>query len=112
MAVRDMATSKAFYEQTLGFKVTSDFGEKDRHWVSLALPAGGVTVTLTTMHENMQPGSMKLYISTPDIETAHTGLKTAGASDIANDLYGPGSGVRWFSIKDPDGNNWLIVESK
>jgi predicted enzyme related to lactoylglutathione lyase len=112
MAVRDMAASKAFYEQTLGFKVTSDFGEGDRHWVSLALPSGNVTITLTTMHENMQPGTMKLYISTPDIEAAHDDLKAAGASDIANDLYGPGSGVRWFSIQDPDDNNWLVVGSK
>lgn len=112
VAVNDMAKSKQFYEQTLGFKVISDFGEGDRRWVSLELPEGGVRITLTTTHENMQPGTLKLYISSQDIEASHEGLKPAGASEISDDLYGLGSGVRWFSINDPDGNNWLVVEAK
>jgi len=112
MAVNDMAKSKEFYEHTMGFKVTTDFGQGDKHWVSLELPSGGISITLTTAHENMKPGTMKLYVSTPDIEATHNKLSSEGASEVANDLYGPGSGVKWFSIDDPDGNLWLIVESK
>ena len=29
-----------------------------------------------------------------------------------DDRYGLGSGVKWFSIKDPDGNIWMIAQSK
>ena len=31
MAVNDMAKSKEFYEHVMGFKVTTDFGQGDKH---------------------------------------------------------------------------------
>ena len=112
MAVSDMAKSKEFYEGTMGFKVTKDFGQGDKHWVSLELPGGGTSLTLTTAHERMKPGTMILYVSAPDIEAAHKQLETDGASEIADDLFGPGSGVKWFYIDDPDANRWLVVQTK
>ncbi|HEV2236494.1 MAG TPA: glyoxalase superfamily protein [Ktedonobacterales bacterium] len=113
VAVSDMATAKAFYAEQLGFAVTKDFGQGDHHWVSLELPGGGATLTLTTAHENMQPGTLKLYLATPNVAEAHDGLKARGAAvaDLQDDLYGPGSGVQWFEISDPDGNRWLVVQS-
>ena len=111
MAVKDIAKSKQFYEVTMGFKVRADFGQGDHHWVTLDLPGEDTSITLTTAHENMVPGTLKLYVSAPEIEAAHKQLTTAGASDIADDLYGPGSGVKWFSINDPDSNQWLVVQS-
>ena len=36
--------------------------------------------------------------------------KHDGASQIADDLYGPGSGVKWFSVDDPENNHWVIVQ--
>ena len=54
---------------------------------------------------------MKLYVSSSDLEAAHKQLKSGGASDIADDLYGPGSGVKYFSINDPDGNQWIVAQS-
>ena len=98
MAVNDMAKLKEFYEDTMGFKVTTHFGQGDKHWVSLELPGGGIAITLTTAYENMKPGTLKLYVSTPDIEAAYNKLSSEGASEVANDLYGPGSVVKWFSI--------------
>src|SRR5215471_14132213 len=113
MAVTDMAKAKEFYAQKLGFQVTSDYGQGDHHWVSLAAPGGGASLNLTTMHENMKPGTMKLYLSTPDIEAAYRELEAKGVevNDVKDDLYGPGSGVKWFGVRDPDGNKWLIVQS-
>jgi catechol 2,3-dioxygenase-like lactoylglutathione lyase family enzyme len=113
MAVTDMAKAKAFYAEKLGFKVTSDYGQGDQHWVSLDAPGGGASLNLTTMHENMKPGTMKLYLSTPDIEAAYQELKAKGVkvNEVKDDLYGPGSGVKWFGLSDPDGNKWLIVQS-
>lgn len=109
MAVTDMAKAKAFYADTLGFKVTSDFGQGDHHWVSLEAPGGGASLNLTTAHENMRPGTMKLYLSTPDIEATYQELKAKGAeptSEIAHERWGT-----WFGLSDPNGNRWLIVQS-
>ncbi|HEY7984343.1 MAG TPA: VOC family protein [Ktedonobacterales bacterium] len=113
VAVTEMARSKAFYAEQLGFQVTKDFGQGDHHWVSLALPGGGATLTLTTSHENMRPGTLKLYLATSNVAEAHDGLKARGAAvnDVKDDLYGPGSGVKWFDMSDPDGNQWLVVQS-
>src|SRR5690242_5567314 len=88
MAVTDMAKAKAFYADTLGFQVTRDFGQGDQHWVSLDAPGGGASLNLTTALENMQPGTMKLYLSTPDIEAAYQELTAKGArptSEIRDD---------------------------
>jgi predicted enzyme related to lactoylglutathione lyase len=112
MAVTEMAKAKAFYAEQWGWSVTNDVGEGDRHWVGLELPGGGVKLTLSTMHENMQPGTMKLYLSTSNVEAAYDALKAKGVevNDVKNDLYGPGSGVKWFDLSDPDGNRWLVVQ--
>jgi catechol 2,3-dioxygenase-like lactoylglutathione lyase family enzyme len=114
MAVTDMAKAKAFYADVLGFRVVTDYGQGDMHWVSLDPPGGGMRITLSTMHAHMQPGTMQLYLSAPEIEATYQEITARGGeptSEIKNDLYGPGSGVKWFSLKDPDGNVWIIAES-
>ncbi|WP_236064830.1 VOC family protein [Reticulibacter mediterranei] len=113
MAVTEMAKAKAFYAEQLGWSVTNDVGQGDRHWVGLELPGGGASLTLTTMRENMKPGTMKLYLSTSHIEAAYQELKAKGVAvnEVKDDLYGPGSGIKWFEITDPDGNRWLVVQS-
>ena len=113
IAVTDMAKAKEFYAEKFGFHVTRDFGQGDQHWVSLDAPGGGASLNLTTAHENMKPGTMKLYVSTPDIAAAYQELKAKGVkvNEVKDDLYGPGSGVKWFDLRDPDGNKWLIVQS-
>jgi catechol 2,3-dioxygenase-like lactoylglutathione lyase family enzyme len=113
MAVTDMAKAKAFYAEQLGFQVTTDYGQGDQHWVTLSLPGGGATLTLSTQHGNMKPGSMRLYLATSDIEAAYSDLKAKGAkvNVVKDDLYGPGSGVKWFDLRDPDGNLWQVAQS-
>src|ERR1700727_104056 len=64
VAVTDMAKAKAFYSDKLGLKVTTDSRRDDHNWwVGLALPEGGISVILTTAHENMKPGTMKMYFT-------------------------------------------------
>ncbi len=113
VAVTDMAKAKAFYAEQLGWSVTTDYGQGDRHWVSLKLPGGGASLTLSTMHEHMKPGTMTLYFSTSNIVAAYNELKAKGVevNEVKDDLYGPGSGVKWFNLSDPDGNRWLAVQS-
>ena len=113
MAVTDMAKAKAFYAEQLGFQVTTDYGQGDQHWVTLSLPGGGPSLTLSTLHGNMRPGTMRLYLATSNIEEAHNELKAKGVkvNEVKDDLYGPGSGVKWFDLRDPDGNLWQVVQS-
>jgi catechol 2,3-dioxygenase-like lactoylglutathione lyase family enzyme len=112
--VSDMPKAKTFYADKLGLKVMNDYRQDDNHWwVSLSLPEGGVTITLTTFHENFKPGTMALYFATADISAANKELKDKGVkvNEVKDDLYGPGSGVKWFNFGDPDGNLVHLVQA-
>jgi catechol 2,3-dioxygenase-like lactoylglutathione lyase family enzyme len=114
LAVSDMPKAKAFYADKLGLKVASDYRKDDDHWwVSLALPEDGTSITLTTAHENMKPGTMKLLFATSDVAAVHKELSEKGAhlNGVKDDLFGPGSGVKWFDLEDPDGNQVLLVQA-
>jgi catechol 2,3-dioxygenase-like lactoylglutathione lyase family enzyme len=110
MNVSDMLKAKEFYADKLGLKITTDYRiDNNNWWVSLTTPEGGVTITLaraSAYPENVKPGTMALYFETSDIVAAHEELSGKGVpvNDIQNDLFGPGSGVKFFILKDPDGN--------
>jgi catechol 2,3-dioxygenase-like lactoylglutathione lyase family enzyme len=107
MIVSDMPKAKDFYGDKLGLKIMNDYRQdEDRWWVSLALPEGGVTITLTTYRQNFSPGTTALYFSTSDLAAAHENLLNKGVETggIRDDLHGPGSGVKFFNFKDPEGN--------
>lgn len=107
MAVSDMPKAKEFYIDKLGLKATKDYRQDDDNWwVSLTAPDGSATITLTTHSGHMTPGALTLYFTTPDIIAAQKELSEQGvkASGVQDDLYGPGSGVKWFNFIDPDGN--------
>ncbi len=110
MPVGNMDQSKEFYVEKLGFKVVKDYGSGSQHWVSIVPPGGGITITLSTYLGNLKPGMMQLYLSTPDIQAAYKELSAKGVkvNEIKDDLFGPGSGVKWFDLEDPDGNHCLI----
>ncbi|MGO9457576.1 MAG: VOC family protein [Acidimicrobiales bacterium] len=118
MAVGNMDKSKEFYT-LLGLKVTQDYSQTGRRWVALALPEGGVSINLSTVTANdtkpgkSEPGTMALYFASSDVAAAHKALGEKGVKvhEVKDDLYGPGSGVKWFSLEDPDGNQVLIVQS-
>ena len=68
-----------------------------------------MSINLTTFHENMKPGTMKLYLSTPDIEATLKELKAKGVkpkNEIKKDPWGT-----WFDFDDPDGNHWITMQS-
>jgi catechol 2,3-dioxygenase-like lactoylglutathione lyase family enzyme len=116
MGVTDMEASKSFYADVMGFAVTQDYGKGDAHWVNVSFPEGGVTLTLTTyLGDHLQPGTMSLYVATPDIQQAYDELTAKGVEptdEISDDLFGPGSGVKWFRCADPDGNVLTFAQSK
>jgi len=115
VAVNDMAKAKEFYADKLGLKVVSDNRIDDqRWWVSLTPPGGGPAIVLTTAHENMKPGTMKLYFATSDVAASHDALSSKGVQvgGVKDDLFGPGSGVKWCQLRDPDNNQVLLVQAE
>ncbi len=116
LAVNDMNKIKEFYGDTLGFTITNDKAYGDKHWVSMEFPGGGTSINFTTVHENMKPGTYKLYLSSPDVEAAYKELVSKGvkpAKELADD-WGKwenpdGKGEKWFELTDPDGNHLLII---
>ena len=107
LAVSDMPKAKAFYADTLGLKVTKDYRQDDQNWwVTLTPPEGGVSITLARYGDQIiKPGTVGVYFKTSDVAAAHQELSKKGAkvSDIQDDLFGPGSGVKFFQLEDPDG---------
>ena len=115
MPVNDMPKMKEFYAQQMGFQITKEYRQEDaRWWTSIKLDDDKIVITLSTFYGTAKPGTMTLYLFAPDIEAAHKDLTAKGiqASPITPDLYGPGSGVKWFSVKDPEGNTWTIGEKE
>jgi catechol 2,3-dioxygenase-like lactoylglutathione lyase family enzyme len=105
--VNDMPKAKEFYADKLGLNVAKDYRIDDgKWWVSLTLPDGGTSITLTTYKEGITPGPTSIWFATKDIAATHKELEAKGVkvSKIGDDLHGPGSGVNWFNFTDPDGN--------
>ena len=107
LAVSDMPKAKAFYADTLGLKVTKDYRQDDQHWwVTLTSTEGGVSINLSRYEEQIiKPGTVGVYFKTSDVAAARRELSEKGAkvNDIQDDLFGPGSGVKFIQLEDPDG---------
>lgn len=117
MLVSDMKKAKAFYVEKLGLDVATDYRQNDNNWwVTLTFPGGGASITLarssTTSNEPPKPGTMSFYFSTSDIAAAHRDLNEKGVttSEINDDLYGLGSGVKFFQLQDPDGSQLTFAQ--
>jgi catechol 2,3-dioxygenase-like lactoylglutathione lyase family enzyme len=117
VVVSDMKKAKEFYAEKVGLEVATDYRQNDDNWwVTLTLPGGGASITLarssTTSNEPPKPGTLGIYLSTSDIAAAHKELNVKGVSpsEIQDDLYGPGSGVKFFQFQDPDGNQVTFAQ--
>lgn len=118
VTVKNMKKSKAFYEEMLGLKVIKDYREDDDNWwVNLEFPGGGAELTLGRAakygsDEAPCPGTIGLYFATSDVEAAHKELGKKGlkVGEVYDDLFGPGSGARFFTVDDPDGTTINIFQ--
>ncbi len=56
---------------------------------------------------------MSAYFATSDVAAAHKELSDKGVKfiEIRDDLFGPGSSVKWFNPEDPDGNQVLLIRA-
>ena len=117
VVVSDMKRAKEFYAEKLGLGVATDYRQNDDNWwVTLTLPGGGTSITLarssTTSNEPPKSGTLGFYLSTSDIAAGDRELNEKGVktSEIQDNLYGPGSGVKFFQLQDPDGNQVTFAQ--
>lgn len=114
--VADMSKSKNFYVTKLGFEITTEYRQDDDNWwTTLALPEGGTNLTLSRASvspESIKAGTLAMYFEVSDINAAHEEVagKDIETDGVQDDLFGPGSGVKWFSVKDPDGNQVMFAD--
>jgi catechol 2,3-dioxygenase-like lactoylglutathione lyase family enzyme len=117
VVVSDMKKAKEFYAEKLGLEVATDYRQNDDNWwVMLTFPGGGASLTLsrssTTSNEPPKPGTLGFYFSTSDIAAAYQALNEKGVQtgEVRDNLYGPGSGVKFLQFPDPDGNQVTFAQ--
>ena len=117
IVVSDMKKAKEFYAEKLGLAVATDYRRNDDNWwVTLTHPGGGASITLarssTTHNEPPKPDTLGFYFSTSNIAAAHKELNEKGVKpgEVRDDLYDPGSGVKFFQLNDPDGNQVTFAQ--
>ena len=109
--VRDQEAARAFYRDVLGFRVTGEgVIHGDRTYVLMSPPAGVTGVSLMQESDRMPAGSAQgTILQTLDVanECAKLARRGLAVSDIVDAEWG-----RFATFADPDGNGWLIAESR
>jgi predicted enzyme related to lactoylglutathione lyase len=107
LAVSDMDALREFYTDRLGFTVEQERSQDGNRWLFLTLPQDQVSLLLTTERQFMRPGTMKLYFSSSDVESAYaelTGKGVAVGDGVRHDTW-----ATWFDFRDPDGNQVIVT---
>lgn len=105
--VENLAEARAFYEKTLGLKVTHDYQEK---WIEYDIGAG--TFAITTMMSERVPGAAGGLIAfeVDDLTAWVAKLKAEQVSLVVDPFETP---VSWLAvIADPDGNEITLHQRK
>jgi predicted enzyme related to lactoylglutathione lyase len=110
LPVSDISESKTFFTDILGFTIVADYEQEGGRWVTL-VPAGGEpTITLSSYAEDVPPAPLTIHLSTSDADAAYADVKARGGTpnnEVSDDSWG-----KWFSIDDPTGNHWYVVQAK
>ena len=126
--VADVERAKAFYAQTLGWRLDADFTQDGEHVVQVTPPGSPCSVHFGTHVTASPPGSaQQLWLIVSDIQAARAELVGRGVevSEVFHfagwnrlDPKGRISGfapgrptyASFVSFSDPDGNGWLLQE--
>lgn len=102
--VKDMATSRAFYEGQLDLKVTDNF---ENHWVEYGIGEG--VLAISDMKEIGEPSMQQggtLAFEVEDVDQLTAKLKAGGAFVAVEPFSTPV--CRMSVVSDPDGNALII----
>ena len=110
--VADQDRALAFFTGQLGFEIRRDlpFGNGQR-WIEVGPPGGGTTVALAP-HQPGQPIGIDTGIrfTTRSAEGDQAALRGRGVDADAELLRFGGPVPPMFTFRDPDGNQYVIVE--
>ena len=116
--VSDVDRALRFY-QSLGWRLDIDIDLGDFRQVQMTPPRSRSSIHFGKGITAMEPGSLeKLYLAVNDVDAARADLVSRGiaVSEVEEPPKPPGfplSGRSYFmdaSIRDPDGNGWLLQE--
>jgi catechol 2,3-dioxygenase-like lactoylglutathione lyase family enzyme len=125
--VSDVDRAKAFYAETLGWRLDADFPIRDGFRVVQVTPPGSTaSVIFGDGVSDAQPGTYsRLVLAVHDLEQAREDLSTRGV-DVSEPFHSSGfdrdgdvlpgldperkSYSSFASFRDPDGNGWLLQE--
>ncbi|MEV5983223.1 VOC family protein [Streptomyces sp. NPDC052114] len=105
MRVTDQQKAIAFYVDELGFEVRRDVPFGDGRWIEVAPP--GATTTVALVLEGIPAG---IRLTTRDADADHADLRARGVDADAEVLRMGPAVPPMFTVRDPDGNNLILVE--
>ncbi|MER5738509.1 VOC family protein [Streptomyces sp. NPDC002262] len=104
--VTDQRKAVEFYVEKLGFEVRRDVPFGAGRWIEVAPPGAATTVALVP--EGAPTG---IRLTTRDAGADHADLRARGV-DADPEVVRMGPGVPpMFTVRDPDGNGLILVES-
>ncbi|MFF0739159.1 VOC family protein [Streptomyces sp. NPDC004111] len=103
--VTDQQKALDFYVEQLGFEVRRDMPFGPGRWIEVAPPGAATTLALVT--EGVPAG---IRLTTGDADADHADLR-AGGVDTDAEVLRMGPGVPpMFGLRDPDGNQLILVQ--
>jgi catechol 2,3-dioxygenase-like lactoylglutathione lyase family enzyme len=107
--VRDQERALSFYTETLGFETRMDAPFAGGRWIEVAPPEAATTIALVEAPEAPVPGIV-VSLATENADDAHATLVARGV-DTDADVIRMGEYVPpMFTFRDPDGNQFRMVE--
>lgn len=98
-----------FYQDKLGFKITTDVTYEGGRWIELTIPGSATMLSLTTSSEIPGPEFQGICFETDDIEQTYNDLVTKGVHfEYPPALQSWGEIITEFY--DPDGNHFILGE--
>jgi catechol 2,3-dioxygenase-like lactoylglutathione lyase family enzyme len=107
--VSDVDRSRHFY-RALGFRLDNDRTDRDgSRFVQLTPPGSSCSIIIGTGLTSSEPGGTIGILIVTDLKAALADLQARGAapSPVA---HRP-DGSPYASLRDPDGNRWLLASS-
>lgn len=104
LRVTDQEKATEFYVGELGFEVRRDAPLGNWRWIEVAPP--GATTTVALVPEGVPAG---IRLATRDADADHADLLARGV-DADAEVLRMGPVPPMFAVRDPDGNNLILVK--
>ena len=109
VTVTDQDRALSFYVDTLGFEKRLDAPiSPTTRWIEVAPPGAGTSIALNGAAADQIGVDTGIRFAVPDAEAEHSAMRDVGVN--VSDL------IRWdgvppmYTVDDPDGNRFYVVE--